>query len=173
MSGFVYNENGVCTLPNQCGQDIRNGTKEGKRKIVKPGVKCPGDNEKYSTCGNLCEDFCEPKFDVDNCPMTCETGCFCKKGYKRNAADQCVLIEKCNEKPVCGKISFSIDFFLILIIITQPIMRPILIVAQTVPSGAETLERIGSAHSSVRRVVFVRMDSLEMTMESAFLGESV
>jgi hypothetical protein len=71
----MRNDDGKCVLAEQCSLAVRNTSADIKAKQVKPLPKKTEDcneNQIYSECGNLCADFCEPKFDEKTCPMTCE-----------------------------------------------------------------------------------------------------
>ena len=57
----------------------------------------PGINEEYSTCGSKCKESCEYQAGRGGviCSLGCEKGCFCKRGYGRDTAGNCVPTSKC------------------------------------------------------------------------------
>ncbi|XP_029047762.1 chymotrypsin inhibitor-like [Osmia bicornis bicornis] len=61
--------------------------------ISGPVPLCPSD-EIFKTCGTSCPLKCGVP-PAKQCIAKCVVGCFCKDGYFRNAANQCVLRENC------------------------------------------------------------------------------
>jgi len=54
---------------------------------TKSDIQCSDRiNEEYNACSNPCHE----KFNSPICPDTCYSGCFCKKGFKRNDAGVCI-----------------------------------------------------------------------------------
>ena len=53
--------------------------------------------EDYTTCGDKCAEACRNLFMTDNCPLSCEPGCFCKQNFYRNNQGDCVPAPKCPE----------------------------------------------------------------------------
>ncbi|XP_061704905.1 zonadhesin-like isoform X1 [Cydia pomonella] len=84
--GFLKDEHGNCVYPSQCPLPI-----------------CNKPNEVAKDCGSYCEmRTCENYNRTDiGCPAVCVRGCFCRKGYVRNAYGVCIHPKKCPSKPVC------------------------------------------------------------------------
>ena len=58
----------------------------------------PGLNEEYSICSNKCRESCKFRAGEGGVSCTlymCQAGCFCKRGYGRDSAGNCVPISKC------------------------------------------------------------------------------
>ncbi|XP_048003668.1 zonadhesin-like isoform X3 [Leguminivora glycinivorella] len=84
--GFLKDEHGNCVYPSEC-----------------PLPVCNKPNEVAKACGSYCEKrTCENYNRTDIvCPAVCVRGCFCRKGYVRNAYGVCIHPKKCPSKPVC------------------------------------------------------------------------
>ncbi|KAG5675386.1 hypothetical protein PVAND_005294 [Polypedilum vanderplanki] len=57
---------------------------------------CTKPNEIYSTCGTACPERCDLKPEV--CIAVCVEGCFCKRGYVRDAKNNCILKKDCPQQ---------------------------------------------------------------------------
>ncbi|KYQ52111.1 Chymotrypsin inhibitor, partial [Trachymyrmex zeteki] len=51
-------------------------------------------NEYFNSCGSSCQPTCQ-NLSPGICTLSCIAGCECKKGYVRNAENQCVLTQNC------------------------------------------------------------------------------
>jgi len=57
---------------------------------------CKDPNEEYTDCGPACgSDGCNENRYIAECSQRCAAGCFCKCGYFRNSAGQCVTADQC------------------------------------------------------------------------------
>nr|XP_036217531.1 chymotrypsin inhibitor-like [Bactrocera oleae] len=59
---------------------------------LKDSTDC-GENEEFTTCGNICPQRCEGGLRF--CSLRCFIGCRCKSGYVLNRKRKCVLQEDC------------------------------------------------------------------------------
>ncbi|XP_039953522.1 chymotrypsin inhibitor-like [Bactrocera tryoni] len=59
---------------------------------LKASTDC-GENEEYTTCGNVCPKRCVGGLPF--CSLRCFIGCRCKSGYVLNKENKCVLQEDC------------------------------------------------------------------------------
>ncbi|KAG8183312.1 hypothetical protein JTE90_002804 [Oedothorax gibbosus] len=76
--GFVRNDEGACVKPHQC-----------------PAETCDGEGEEYSDCGSACPLTCANKDNPPICILSCQQGCFCKRGLVRDEFGRCVEPEQC------------------------------------------------------------------------------
>uniref|UniRef100_A0A182N9H2 TIL domain-containing protein n=1 Tax=Anopheles dirus TaxID=7168 RepID=A0A182N9H2_9DIPT len=93
VKGYSRNTSGSC-VPNYMCTYPQNPILTDRNRLC-------NRNEEYTTCGNRCmEPKCGgPKKSDKVCPMVCQTGCFCKQGYARNAnGSGCSLVLK---YPIC------------------------------------------------------------------------
>ena len=51
-------------------------------------------NEMFTLCGTPCSETCEGQ-EGQQCPDVCQVGCFCKQGFVRNSAGNCVPAATC------------------------------------------------------------------------------
>ncbi|KAG5675387.1 hypothetical protein PVAND_005295 [Polypedilum vanderplanki] len=56
-------------------------------------AQCTKPNEVYTRCGTACPERCD--FVPTLCTYQCVIGCSCKRGYVRDANNNCILREEC------------------------------------------------------------------------------
>ncbi|XP_054163113.1 zonadhesin-like [Oppia nitens] len=89
--GTFRNDRGVCVPQSQCFKSVL---------TPKPQLIC-GRNEIYKSCAVRCVEYCPgqlPENEKCSGSASCEFGCFCDKGFKRNSEDECVPENQC-QKP--------------------------------------------------------------------------
>ena len=60
---------------------------------------CRGAYEIFSDCSGHCDNHCNDlPFKI--CPLKCDAGCICKKGYARNKQNRCVPRNQCDNGQV-------------------------------------------------------------------------
>ncbi|CAL1267801.1 unnamed protein product [Larinioides sclopetarius] len=74
--GFVRGPDGRCIFPAFCP------------------VVC-GENEEFKECGPACPVTCSNNTAQLQCPLPCVKGCFCREGYVRDSAGNCILPQFC------------------------------------------------------------------------------
>ncbi|CAG2176696.1 unnamed protein product [Oppiella nova] len=67
---------------------------KGGRLAALTGESCKKANEEHTKCGS-CEKSCADRDKEMMCASVCREGCFCKKGYVRDANKDCIEPDKC------------------------------------------------------------------------------
>ncbi|XP_037041481.1 zonadhesin-like isoform X4 [Bradysia coprophila] len=87
--GYVRNDAGNCVLPCDCEPEV---------------PRCTKKFEVFNPCGSACPLTCDNYKNPPVCTKKCVPGCYCKEGYVRNGAGNCVLSCDCEpEVPRCTK----------------------------------------------------------------------
>ncbi|CAG2114350.1 unnamed protein product, partial [Medioppia subpectinata] len=89
--GYYLNKFLNCVLPANCEED----PKPAQRR-PDPPITCP-ENEIYDNCSSRCLEQCSKRDDPISCPITCDSGCFCRGARLRNSGGQCIDIKSCEE----------------------------------------------------------------------------
>ncbi|KAG4065111.1 hypothetical protein HA402_007508 [Bradysia odoriphaga] len=84
--GYVRNDAGNCVLPCDCEPEV---------------PRCTKKFEVFNPCGSACPLTCNNYKNPPVCTKKCVPGCYCKEGYVRNAAGNCVLPCDCPQVPRC------------------------------------------------------------------------
>ncbi|CRL03442.1 CLUMA_CG016437, isoform A [Clunio marinus] len=95
-----FNDFIICPAICRPGCVCKDGFRRKGRRCI-PTEKCrkrecrKRKNERYLECGSPCEATCENPDLPLLCKAPCGPGCFCKKGFLRNASDECVSPDCC------------------------------------------------------------------------------
>ena len=118
--GMLRNYNGACIRKDQCSRMMVSGSfklkfsmsislslwmkkyyvvgkqckKCEKGQFIPSNKKCT-KNEEFTTCGDKCTEQCRNLYMRDNCPISCDAGCFCKMNHYRNNQGVCVPEKRC------------------------------------------------------------------------------